>query len=230
MVGDFPRPCRIVDGQADLVPAAARYPLGLLGGFAVVWLVLGIAPHYRQDWLLEYIIVLIAIPGLVLAWRNLRFSNFAYTALFVFFVLHELGAHYAYSEVPYDAWIMGLTGHSLDAALGFQRNHYDRLVHFLYGVLLMPATVELLRAKAPPRGVWIVLLPVFVIMARSVIYEMVEWLAAETFGSDLGQPYLGTQGDISDAQKDMVLASGGALLARLLMLAWPFATRRPPAI
>ena len=201
------------------IPAHARCPLALLAAFAVVFVALGIAPKYRQDWLLENVLVFLAVPALVLAWRNLRFSNAAYACLFAFFVLHEVGAHYTYSEVPYDAWSEALTGHSVSAAFGFERNHYDRLVHFLYGVLLMPATVELFRAKAPPRGVWVVLMPVFFIMSHSVVYEMVEWLAAEAFGGDLGQAYLGTQGDAWDAQKDMALATAGALLARLAMLA-----------
>lgn len=201
------------------IPAEARFPLRLLAGFVVVFVALGIAPKYREDWLLENVLVALAVPALVLAWRSLRFSNTAYACLFIFFVLHEVGAHYTYSEVPYDAWSVAWTGHSLDAALGFERNHYDRLVHFLYGLLLMPATVELFRAKAPPRGVWIVLMPVFFIMSHSVLYEMVEWMAAELFGGDLGQAYLGTQGDVWDAQKDMALATAGAVLARLAMLA-----------
>jgi putative membrane protein len=209
---------RAAPRTAVRIPADARFPLALLGAFALVFVALGIAPKYRQDWLLENVLVFAAVPALVLAWRNLRFSHAAYACLFAFFVLHEVGAHYTYSAVPYDAWSLSLTGHSLDAALGFERNHYDRLVHFLYGVLLMPATVELFRAKAPPRGVWAVLMPVFFIMSHSVVYEMVEWLAAEAFGGDLGQAYLGTQGDVWDAQKDMVLATAGALLARLGML------------
>lgn len=197
----------------------ARFPLLLLAAFAVIVGMSGIAPHYREDWLLENVLVALAIPGLMLAWRDLRFSNVAYSALFLFFVLHEIGAHHTYSEVPYDRWLVALTGWSPDAAFGFERNQYDRLVHFLYGVLLMPATVELLRAKAPPRGVWAILLPVFFIMSHSVVYEMVEWLAAEAFGGDLGVAYLGAQGDPWDAQKDMALATAGALLARLAMRA-----------
>lgn len=201
------------------IPADARFPLALLGAFGIVFVALGIAPKYREDWLLENVLVFVAVPALVLAWRNLRFSRGAYGCLFAFFVLHEVGAHYTYSEVPYDAWSVALTGHSVSEAFGFERNHYDRLVHFLYGVLLMPATVELFRAKAPPRGIWLLLMPVFFIMAHSVLYETIEWLAAEVFGGDLGQAYLGTQGDVWDAQKDSALATLGALLMRLAMLA-----------
>ena len=78
-----------------------RYPLVLLVAFIAIFAALGVAPRYRQDWLLENLLVLIALPGLVLTYRRLRFSNFAYTCLFVFFVLHEVGAHYTYSEVPW---------------------------------------------------------------------------------------------------------------------------------
>jgi putative membrane protein len=90
-------------------------------------------------------------------------------------------------------------------------------VHFLYGVLLMPATVEMLRAKASSRGVWAILLPVALVMSHSVVYEMVEWLAAAAFGGDPGAACLGAQGDSRDAQKDMALATAGALLARLAL-------------
>ncbi|HSW33059.1 MAG TPA: DUF2238 domain-containing protein, partial [Steroidobacteraceae bacterium] len=76
-----------------------RYPLALLILFCVIFAALGIAPAYRQDWLLENLLVLVAVPSLVLNYRRLRFSNFAYTCLFIFFVLHEIGAHYTYSEV-----------------------------------------------------------------------------------------------------------------------------------
>jgi putative membrane protein len=203
----------------------ARFPLLLLAVFAAVLVLLGIEPKYRQDWLLENVLVFIAVPALALAWRDLRFSHAAYACLFAFLLLHQVGAHYTYSEVPYDAWSVALTGHSIDTALGFERNHYDRVVHFLYGALLMPATVELFRAKAPPSGVWEILMPVFFLMSHSVLYEMIEWLASEVFGGDLGQAYLGTQGDVWDAQKDMALAAAGSLVARLAL--WAAESREP---
>ncbi len=192
-------------------PPSARYPLTLLGLFTAWWAVLAIAPHFRQDWLLENLLVFGAVPLLVLTYRNLRFSDAAYTCLFLFFALHELGAHYTYSLVPYDAWGRALTGVSVDALLGLDRNMFDRAVHFLYGVLVTPAVVELFAAKAPPVGVWRFLMPLFFMNAHAVIYETIEWLAAEAFGGDLGAAYLGTQGDPFDAQKDMALAFLGTL-------------------
>jgi putative membrane protein len=97
---------------------SARYPAALLAAFVLVFVALGIAPTYRQDWLLENLLVLVAVPLLVVTYRRLRFSNAAYTLFFVFFVLHEIGAHYTYSLVPYDAWARSLTGGSVSASLG----------------------------------------------------------------------------------------------------------------
>jgi putative membrane protein len=191
------------------------YPVALLGVFLVVWLTLAIRPWYRQDWLLENVVVFAVLPLLTLTARRLRFSNGAYTLLFVFMCAHEIGAHYTYSMVPYEQWVRALTGGSIDASLGFQRNHYDRLVHFLFGLLLLPMAVELFDARAPARGVWKFLLPVLFIESLSAVFELIEWLAAMVFGGDLGQAYLGTQGDVWDAQRDMTLALVGATLAQL---------------
>lgn len=197
----------------------ASYPRLLLFLFIGWWLILAISPSYRQDWLLENVIVFLAIPMLILGHRTSPFSNSTYTALFVFFVLHEIGAHYTYSEVPYDRWFQSIFGYSLDQQLGFERNHYDRLIHFLYGLLITPAAIELLKTKVSARGLWGYLLPVSFVMSHSVIYEMVEWLAAEVFGGDLGTAYLGTQGDQWDAQKDMLLATLGCGLSAAI-IAW----------
>lgn len=191
-----------------------RYPLALLVAFLAIFAALGIAPWYRQDWLLENVLVFVAVPGLVLTYRRLRFSNFAYTCLFVFLVLHEMGAHFTYSEVPWREWLAALTGTEAVAA---GRNHYDRFVHFAYGLLLMPAVVELFKARMSPRGLWRWLMPLAFVMSHSVVYEMIEWIAAVLFGGDLGVAYLGTQGDEWDAQKDMALATAGAVTGLVLL-------------
>jgi putative membrane protein len=154
-------------------------------------------------------IVFVAVPLLVLTYRSLRLSNFAYSCLFVFFVLHEIGAHYTYSEVPWRDWLRFA---GVDAATSGERNHYDRLVHFSYGLLVFPAIWELFAARAQPRRIWRYLMPLLFIMGHSVVYETIEWGAAEVFGGDLGVAYLGTQGDEWDSQKDMFLAAVGALI------------------
>lgn len=193
------------------------YPMTLLVLFAIIFVTLGIAPLYRQDWLLENILVFIALPLFVFGIHRIRFSNLAYALLFLFFVLHEVGAHYTYSLVPYDAWFEALTGRSLNDSLGWQRNHYDRVIHFAYGLLIVPIVVELFDRVAAPRGVWRFILPVTFIASHSVIYELVEWAAAWRFGGDLGTAYLGTQGDEWDSQKDMALALLGAALGMLVV-------------
>jgi len=189
-----------------------RYPLTLLGLFGLLWIALAIAPVYRQDWLLENVLVFIAVPLFVLTARRLRFSNFAYTCLFAFFSLHTIGAHYTYALVPYDEWFQALTGGSLNELLGFERNHFDRLVHFLYGLLVTPAAVEIFAHYGRYPRSWAALFPLLFMASHSGIYEMIEFVAAILFGGDLGQAYLGTQGDIWDGQKDMALAMAGSVI------------------
>lgn len=198
--------------------ASTRYPLVLLISFLLWWAGLAIHPLYRQDWLLENLLVFIAIPLLVGTYRSLRLSNTAYTLLWLFFMLHEVGAHYTYSEVPYERWFAALTGSGLNEV---SRNHFDRFVHFLYGLLVTPAAVQVLDARAPQRGVWRWLVPLLFMVSHSTIYEMIEWAAATAFGGDLGQAYLGTQGDVWDAQKDSAMAAIGALIAVLFCRAVP---------
>ena len=189
-----------------------RYPLTLLALFGLLWIALAIAPVYRQDWLLENVLVFIAVPILVMTARRLRFSNFTYTCLFVFFSLHAIGAHYTYALVPYDEWFRALTGGTLNELLGFERNHFDRLVHFLYGLLLAPAAVEIFAHYGRYPRSWAFLFPFLFMASHAGIYELIEWAAALLFGGDLGQAYLGTQGDVWDGQKDMAFAMAGSLI------------------
>ena len=197
-----------------------RIKLGLLLVFVAVWIALGINPLYRQDWLLENALVLLAVPMLVAGYRRMPFSLPSCVMIFVFLCLHEIGAHYTYSEVPYDQWWQALTGHSLNAALGWQRNHFDRLLHLLFGLLITYPMREMLLRLAGLRGAWSYLLPLAAVMALSLLYELIEWLAAVVFGGDLGLAYVGTQGDVWDAQKDMACAAVAALTIVLLVAAW----------
>lgn len=198
----------------------------LLGLFAAAWIASGIAPHYRQDWLLENVLVVMAVVWLVASRSRLPLRIGSYAALFAFLVLHELGAHYTYSEVPYDAWSMRWFGVSIDAALGFERNHYDRLLHFLYGLLVTPAASDVIAQRARPLGGWRHGLPVAFVMSHSVLYELVEWAAALVFGGDLGVAYLGTQGDPWDAQRDMALAALGSVVSAVGLAALERGRRR----
>lgn len=194
-----------------------QHYLGLLAvTYLLIWLGLSIHPLYRQDWLLENLLIFIALPIVAASIRWFRLSNLSYTLIFIFLSLHTLGAHYTYAEVPYDQWVKGLTGHTLSEALGWQRNHYDRLVHFCYGLMLAYPVREMFMRFVAVRGFLAYFLPLDLTMSTSMLYELLEWAAAELFGGDLGLAYLGTQGDVWDAQKDMALASLGALIAMLI--------------
>ncbi len=200
-------------------PASTRaVPAALLVAFGLVWGALAIAPKHRADWWLENVLVFVAIPLLVWASSRLRLRDRSYVALFVFFVFHAIGSHYTYSEVPIDAWCEAWFGFSPGAAFGVERNHYDRLVHFLYGLLAIPAALDIVDARAPTTRLWRWLLAVGFVTSHSLLYELIEWGAAVVFGGDLRMAFLGTQGDVWDAQKDMALALLGSVIAATVLV------------
>ncbi|QKH38553.1 DUF2238 domain-containing protein [Achromobacter pestifer] len=187
------------------------YTLGAL--FAVIWTALAIAPHDRADWALENALVLAFGAALLFTRRWFVFSRTSYTLIFLYLCLHAVGAHYTYSLVPYDDWWRALTGHGFNSMVGWERNNFDRVVHFSYGLLLAYPIREIFLRVVEVRGFWAYFLPMDVTLSTSALYELLEWGAAATVGSELGAAYLGTQGDIWDAQKDMALAAGGAVIA-----------------
>ena len=194
--------------------------------FAVEFVALGIAPVSRSTWLLENMLVVGLGGALLLSYRRFRFSRVSYTLMFIFLALHEIGAHYTYSLVPFDAWSQRFLGFSIDETFGFQRNHYDRALHFLYGLLFAYPIREVFLRIANVRGFWGYFLPLDLTMSTSMIYELIEWGAAVLFGGDLGQAYLGTQGDPWDSHVDMALASLGALAAMGITLCINLALQR----
>jgi len=190
-----------------------RFALVLLLLLVLLWVPLAIAPFDRKDWILENVLLVAALAFLVATFRAFALSRVSYALIFIFLCLHTVGAHYTYAEVPYDAWMTKLTGHSFNSLVGWRRNNFDRVVHFSYGLLLAYPVREMFLRIANVRGFWGYFLPLDLTMSTSMLYELVEWLAAEYFGGDLGMAYLGTQGDVWDAHKDMALASLGALIA-----------------
>lgn len=187
--------------------------------FAILWTVLAIDPWYRQDWALENVLVVAFAVCVIMSYKRLILSRVSYTLIFLFLCLHEVGAHYTYAQVPYDAWFEALGGVTLNSLLGWERNNFDRVAHFAYGLLLAYPVREIFLRVAGVRGFWGYFLPLDLTMSRSMMFELFEWAAAEVFGGDLGQAYLGTQEDIWDAHKDMALASLGALIAILITFA-----------
>jgi putative membrane protein len=181
--------------------------------FLVLWTALGIKPLYREDWLVENILVVVFVVLVAAFHHKLLLSRISYTLIFLFLCLHAIGAHYMYSAVPYDRWFQTLFGWSLNSLLGWERNNFDRVVHFSYGLLLAYPVREVYLRVADVKGFWGYFLPLDLTMSTSMIFELFEWAAAMLVGGDLGTAYLGTQGDIWDAHKDMALASMGALIA-----------------
>jgi putative membrane protein len=197
---------------AVLVPRTRiEFRTKLLVIFAVWWTIWAFNPLFPSDWVTENILTVFFIPLLIVTRRWFRFSDLSYFLLFVFMLFHTVGAHFTYAEVPYEKW-SGALGFSLNDLFGFQRNHFDRLVHFLFGLLFSYPVRELFMRVAQARGAWSYYLPVELVMSLSMLYELIEWGVSIVVGGDLGMAYLGTQGDIWDAHKDMALASLGAAI------------------
>ena len=186
--------------------------------FCVEFIFLAFDPYDRKDWLLENVLVAIFLLVLLLTAKKFPLSRISYTLIFIFLAIHEIGSHYTYSEVPYDAWFSSAFGTTFNELVGWERNNFDRIVHFLYGLLLAYPIREVYFRVARADGFWGYFLPLDFAMSTSMLYELIEWGAAEFFGGELGVAYLGTQGDVWDAHKDMLLASIGALLAMLITL------------
>jgi len=182
----------------------------------IEFVVLAIAPNDRKDWLLENVLVFLFVGAMYASYRKLTLSRISYLLIFLFLSLHLVGAHYTYAQVPYDAWFESLSGRTFNSLVGWERNNFDRVVHFSYGLLLAYPIREVFQRVAKLRGFWGYFFPLDITMSTSMLYELIEWGAAAAFGGDLGQAYLGTQGDVWDAHKDMAFASLGALIAMLL--------------
>lgn len=179
--------------------------------YAAVWIVAAIRPVDRGDWFIENLLVFIAVPVLAFTFRRAPLSDTSYLLIAAFLILHAIGAHYTYAKVPIGDWMKEI--------LDFERNHFDRLVHCSFGLLLLVPVREVLMLITPVRGFWSYALPVTVIVSFSGFFEIVEAIVAQIVSPELGAAYLGTQGDVWDAQKDMAAAVAGALCSIVLLAA-----------
>lgn len=179
--------------------------------YGAVWIIAAIRPVDRGDWFIENLLVFIAVPVLALTYRRAPLSDTSYLLIAAFLILHAIGAHYTYAKVPIGDW--------MKEVLDFERNHFDRLVHCSFGLLLLVPVREVLMLMTPVRGFWSYALPVTVIVSFSGFFEIVEAIVAQIVSPELGIAYLGTQGDVWDAQKDMAAAVAGALCSIVLLAA-----------
>ncbi len=200
----MPRPVSSSAEPAGVNPVSVRLRQGLLAGYLVLWAALAIAPIDRRDWLLENILAVLLLGLLFGTYRRFQFSDRSYVLITLFMALHAVGAHYTYEHVPVGYW--------MKEALDLQRNHFDRLAHGAFGLLLTYPVRELFVRLAHLRGFLSHYFALVTIVALSGFFEILEAWVAQIVSPELGVLYLGTQGDIWDAQQDMAAVFTGAVL------------------
>lgn len=191
----------------------------LLAIYLVCWAYLGIEPLDRADWVLDNLLVFLSVPLLVYTYRHFRFSDTAYLLITIFMLLHAVGAHYSYTFTPFGDW--------LKETLGLSRNHYDRIVHFSFGLFLGYPLKELLDRIVKVPSNWSYILVPLLIVSFSAIFEYIEATVVELVNPELGIVFLGAQGDIWDAQKDIIVSLYGAMLAMAATYALARQSLRP---
>ncbi len=177
--------------------------------FFTIWASTLIGTTDLSNWVIENTLVVIFLLILALSFRRFQFSDVSYTFIFVYLCLHVYGAKYTYAENPFGYWMKDY--------FHFERNHYDRIVHFSFGFMLAYPMRDFFinKMKFPNWVGWI--LPVEITLSFSCLYELIEWAVADVLFTAQGAAYLGSQGDIWDAQKDMFMAGCGATIIMLLV-------------
>ncbi len=180
-----------------------KVPAVLLTIYCLEFIVLAITPYDRTTWWAENIVGLIPVLTLVVMYfYKMRFSNTAYVLMFIFIFLHTIGGHYTFERVPFDF---------LSQYLDLPRNNYDRMCHFMVGFFAYP-TLEWLEKGRWIRGRFLAIVAVVMaVFGFAAIFEIVEWLYAAFSNPEAGSAFLGSQGDIWDAQKDMLSDGLGAI-------------------
>jgi putative membrane protein len=195
----------------------------LLAGYLVFWGAMGLAPLDPRNWVLSSILPLTFVAALFFGRRSVPLSVTSYALITAFLALHTVGAHYTYAQVPAGRWLQGL--------LGLERNHFDRVTHFAFGLLLTYPLFDLFRRLTAARRPLLVYLTFMTQLGLAGAWEIIESMVAQLTRPDLGAAFLGAQGDAWDAQHDMLAAIGGTALALLLTVARPRPARdgvRPP--
>ncbi len=183
--------------------------IGLAVLFVVVWADSLIGTTDLSNWLIENTLTVICIFFLIFSYHKYQLSDLSYLLICIYLCLHVYGSKYTYAENPFGYWLKDI--------LNLERNQYDRIVHFGFGFLLAYPMRELFlrMLKYPTWVAW--LLPIEITLSISAFYELIEWAVADIFFKAQGDAYLGTQGDIWDAQKDIFLAFLGAILATTIV-------------
>ncbi|HZY10133.1 MAG TPA: DUF2238 domain-containing protein [Bacteroidota bacterium] len=181
----------------------------LIALYLCIWIITAINPLYFTDWVLENILVVVFVSGLIITYRFFPLSDLSYIVLTLFMILHSIGAHYTYAEVPIGFW--------MKETFDFSRNHFDRVVHFSFGLLMAYPIREVFLRLANARGFWMYYFPLDVTLSFSALYEIIEMLVAKIVSSEAGDAYLGTQGDPWDGIMDMSCAFVGAMICMVMV-------------
>lgn len=184
--------------------------LAVLLTIMMIWS--GIAPASRAVWWAEMLPIFAVFSALLLTYHRFQFSHVAYLFMSFWLVMHTIGAHYTFADVPFD-WANRL----LSPLLGEGRNHFDRVGHYIIGFYAYPMAEWLMRHRLCSMKLAF-FFALFFIMGIAAAYEIIEWQYAVIEGSDAGIEFLGSQGDIWDAQKDMLADTLGALTALCIYL------------
>lgn len=184
--------------------------------YIILWLYYAIAPLDRFDWVLDNLLVFLLGPPFLYSARRFRFSDPSYILIILYLMLCAAGAHWSYSFVPFGEWMKDV--------FGLARNHYDRLVHFAFGLLLAYPLKEWLDRFVKVSFPWSYYFSPLLLVAFSALFECIEAIVVEMVNPELGLIFLGAQGDIWDAQKDIIVALFGGALT--MLAAW-LAERRP---
>ncbi len=182
-----------------------RYRWCLVALFSVSWILAAVNPVDRGTWAVENILVVIFAFVLISLGRYFKLSDVSYTFITLFLILHLIGAHWTYANVPF--------GYYLQDLIHSPRNMYDRVVHFSFGFLMVYPIREVFVRVTGAKGVWGYYFPLDVVMSFSAIYEIIEWISAFVADPVTASSFMGSQGDIWDTQKDMAAAGVGALIA-----------------
>lgn len=189
---------------------------------ALIVLVVAIAsihPLEFESYLLHQAGTVFMLIALLIAFKKIGLNYLSFCLYLVFLFIHIIGAHYLYSYVPYNQWILYFFNFDLNQSMGWSRNMYDRLVHFAYGLLLYPFVYRCFQVWLPyTKPFSLFLLVIQFVMASSVFYELLEWGLSIGLSPEDAENYNGQQGDMWDAHKDMFLATIGAILTGIIQL------------
>jgi putative membrane protein len=180
-------------------------------GAAAALLLSAYRPERVFDWWLENALVLSSLAALIFFYNRLPFSDLSYLLIVLYLSFHEWGAHYKYSDVPLGEW--------MKPWLHTQRNHFDRVSHFCFGLMLSYPMQEWFMRVAGVTSRWRYYLPVEATLALSAIYEIMEAAMAGILTPQRGEEFVGMQGDMWDSQKDMFDAAIGSMVAMLIVWA-----------